>query len=229
MFASFKPYGLDSKTERLLTVQEDMIQRASKLFALYFDAIEGFEQLANASMELNAKLANEVSSSYGLTVTPSTLRKIESLPGTDPSTLGLIPDMFSLSLEECISRRLKSKKNHDAIGNYLLIMLYQYWEDLWRGQISKAFGSKEKKFIKSDFWGYLRVIRICLIHKKEIADKSVQDDFPEMKWFREGEEIVIDRAKVNWIIQRFHTFVIGDLFAEELFQPCKTADSRDWT
>jgi hypothetical protein len=202
MFASFKSYGLDSKNERLLTVQEDMIQRASKIFALYFDAIEGFEQLASASSELKAKLTEEISSSHGLAVSPSTLQKIESLPGTDPSTLGLIPGMFSLSLKDCISRRLKSKKNHDAIGNYLLIMLYQYWEDLWRGQISKAFGSKEKKFIKSDFWGYLRVIRICLIHKKEIADKSVQDDFPEMKWFRAGEEIVIDRAKVRPVLKK---------------------------
>jgi len=30
----------------------------------------------------------------------------------------------------------------------------------------------------------------------------VQDDFPEMKWFRAGEEIVIDRAKVRPVLKK---------------------------
>lgn len=65
--------------------------------------------------------------------------------------------------------------------------------------------------VLSDFWGELRLWRICLIHKRGIADDKAAQETKIFKWFQEGEVVQIDPPKVEQIITEFFKFLYGEL------------------
>jgi hypothetical protein len=52
-------------------------------------------------------------------------------------------------------------------------LLYQYWDDKYRGSIEKA-ARLPKDSIKSNVWGDIRNLRRSIIHKRGIAIDDVE-------------------------------------------------------
>jgi hypothetical protein len=85
-------------------------------------------------------------------------------------------------------RLIPEGRNTVLIGNYMLIALYQFWEDSRGGRIAEAIHAASKNEISSDYWGDMRLIRICLIHKRGIADDDVERRSIRFRWFRQGDQ-----------------------------------------
>ena len=79
-----------------------------------------------------------------------------------------------------------------------VLIIYQYWEDYFRGEIAKQLGVK-KDDILSDIMGDLRLLRHSIVHHGGIALKEIEN-CEVIKWFREGDEIFINENKLKQII-----------------------------
>lgn len=83
--------------------------------------------------------------------------------------------------------------NLRLVGNYCLVALYQYWEENTRPRIAKVFrvGTNE---IRNPLFGDIRTIRNAIIHNKGIATSDVEKN-RFFKWYKRGEEIIIDKQQ----------------------------------
>jgi hypothetical protein len=110
------------------------------------------------------------------------------------------------TLKDLHSRAQPKGENVAALGAFCLIALYQYWEDNWRPRLAEAL-AKPKNEIASDLWGDIRLIRICLIHKRGVADLAVANESKELQWFSDGEAIIIDSPKFSELMARVRNFM----------------------
>ena len=94
----------------------------------------------------------------------------------------------------------KNGTNIRLIGNMCLVMIYQYWEDRYREEIAKSKGI-DKGELTSDLIGDIRLFRTSIIHNNSRAIAEV-DRCKILKWFRAGDEIVIDSAKMDQLIDQ---------------------------
>lgn len=110
------------------------------------------------------------------------------------------------TLRHLHSRTKPEGENVAALGAFCLIALYQYWEDSWRPHLAGALGRKKNE-IGSDLWGDIRLIRICLIHKRGVADAEVAHGSKELHWFAESEPIVINPPRFMELMARVRDFM----------------------
>lgn len=199
----------------IFEIQTEMRDRGAEIFALYFDSIAGYGMLSNHLEEWKKSIAADVDARFGIKVDQDTWKVIEPLKVPAPHGKADRLGEFTRSLVDYRMRLSPDGRNALLIGNYLLIALYQFWEDSWRGRIADALKLTDKNLIVSDFWGDLRLMRICLIHKKGIANPKAENDAKEFRWFKEGDAVVIDPAKVERIIEGFFRFLYGELVEYE--------------
>lgn len=94
----------------------------------------------------------------------------------------------------------KNGTNIKLIGNMCLVMIYQYWEDRYREEIAKS-KDINKGELTSDLIGDIRHFRNSIIHNNGRAIPEV-DRCKILKWFRAGDEIVIDSVKMDQLINQ---------------------------
>lgn len=100
-------------------------------------------------------------------------------------------------------RNRKDGGNSLKLGNYCVVLIYQYWEDHYRGQFAKALGLK-KTDLKWDLMGDLNKFRRSIIHNKSFG-------VPEIKkcevfaWFQPEEAIVINENRFKEILDKIKT------------------------
>jgi hypothetical protein len=215
LLSSFQPYEFSPETETLLELQGEIRRKSAEIFSLYFDSMAGYDMLTRHLSEWQVEQADKMKK-LGIAVDEDTWATLDQLL-VDPPPHGKISRLggFAQTLADYRDRLLPSGRNAHLIGNYLLIALYQHWEDSWRGRIARALKLEDKNTIMSDYWGDLRLIRICLIHKKGIADKDVATKSILFQWFKEGDTIVLDRDRIEAIIVGLFQFLYTELIAFE--------------
>lgn len=208
-------YQTSEKGLAILELQDEMRKKGAEIFALYYDTIAGFEKLTRHLVRSRRKWVTGASG-RALNKTDNILRRLEPLLVRAPphGYRDKFGD-FARTLQDYKDRILPGGRNSALVGNYLIIALYQHWEDLWRGRIADALKISDTNGIKSYFWGDLRLIRICLIHKKGFADAAVASKSTMFRWFKEGQTITIDHQKIEAIIAGFFNFIYVELFGYE--------------
>jgi hypothetical protein len=94
-----------------------------------------------------------------------------------------------------------------TLTSSLLIALNAYWEHTWRPNISVAIGRPNKEnWIQSDFWGEVCKIRDCILHNKAIANKDYEKRAKILKWFKEGDSILITSAMFTAFISQSRAY-----------------------
>ena len=87
-----------------------------------------------------------------------------------------------------------------------LISIYQYWEDYYRSKIATFLSLKKKNDLKSPVMSDVRRLRVSIIHHKGIALRDV-GKCKILKWYKEGDEIFIDRDKLEEIISKIYLYL----------------------
>ena len=198
----------------ILEIQREMMDKGAEVFALFFDSVAGYEMLTRHLAQWKTE-KREALRKAGMALEDEIWKDLACFPISPPHGHESQFGEFTRTLEDYETRILPDGRNGRLIGNYLLIALYQYWEDSWRGRIADALGLSTKDGITSDFWGDLRLIRICLIHKRGIADRDLVKKTVALNWFQEGDQITLDRPKVLQVISGFFGFLYGELLDYE--------------
>jgi hypothetical protein len=208
--SKFQPYNFGDNVEAIVEIQNEMRSIGSEVFSLYFDSVAGYENLSKHFEEWK-KERQDALAKIGVEVDDELWSDLESFPVHPPHGHQSNFDEFVRPLSGYRARLKTEGRNALLIGNYLLIALYQHWEDSWRSKIARALKTDDRNSLVSDYWGDLRLIRICLIHKRGIADSDVANKSRIYQWFKEGDPIFIDGEKIKQIIAGYFTFLYGEL------------------
>src|SRR4030042_2587629 len=100
---------------------------------------------------------------------------------------------------EVKNRNKENGNNVGLIGNFCLVLIYQFWEEEFREGIAKEAGLNNKEELKVDVMGEIKNYRNSIIHHKSKAKKEVINN-KILNWFKQGEFIMIDKQKMNKII-----------------------------
>ena len=177
---------------------KELQNRVYAIVGVYFDATTGFVSNINKIQELQKQQTTEISDEYLLQRKLDELDSVWIIYGEgDPNTSDA--KSFHISTrKEYKKRNSKDGLNYKFLGNMCLVIIYQYWEDSFRGKIAEITNTR-KDNILSDLFGDLRLLRRSIIHHNSIALKEVEN-CKLLKWFKESDEIFIDQKKLLEIL-----------------------------
>jgi len=210
-FASrFEDYEITAYSLALLEIRTEICEKASEIFALYYDSLAGYELLKLNLPNWKAEHAQNLNS-VGFYCDDDTWVTIDTLLlNPPPHGKGLPYVEFAQTLKDYRNRIIHSGRNAQLIGRYLIIALYQYWEDRWRGRIASALGTSHSNIL-SDYWGELRLIRHCLTHNNGIAGRDLVNKCKMFRWFSDGQPIILDQDRIEAVIAGLFQFMYIEL------------------
>lgn len=203
---NFEPLKYTPQEETVLEIQDHMRQVMNDLALVYAQSCHGHALLSERLEQERASLLEQLTETVGNEEAHRIYGQVSQLlfENRVPAEVEAPPAVGTL--EHVRSRTEAKGENTTALGAFCLIALYQYWEDSWRPHLAKVLG-KSKNEIVSDLWGDVRLIRICLIHKRGVADAALANEAKELRWFSEGQTIAIDPPKFGELMARLRDFM----------------------
>jgi hypothetical protein len=205
-FDEFEPLKFTPQQEAVMEIQDEMRRVMNDLALVYAQSCHGFALLAAHLEAERESLLAQLSEMMPRAEAEGVFAHVSQLltENRPPERVAAAPAVGTL--QDLHARNLPEGANIAALGAFCLIALYQYWEDSWRPHLAKALG-RLLKDIGSDLWGDVRLIRICLIHKRGVADADLPAKAKELLWFSEGDPIVIDPPKFIELMARARAFM----------------------
>ena len=172
---------------------EDFLRFLHQTYGLFLDASAAFSQFANHYSETQKKIAKR------LFLSIDELDKKEHFYGNgDPR------DKNSILLHNATQGEVKIRNREGGynicwMGNFCLVLIYQFWEHEFREKIVLESGYKNKDKLKLNIMGEINKYRHSIIHNKGKTIREAKDN-KILNWFKDGEDIMIDKEKMNIII-----------------------------
>lgn len=188
--ASPDPYGVTFMT----TAIEEFWATIDRVYGTYLDANAGFAILGARIRELQSQ---EVVSS-GSSREHLDTRSVFYGKG-DPNSPDAVVQ-HKVAQGRLKARNRKNGENAQFLGAMSVVSIYQFWEDRFRNEIAAELGVLRQD-LKHDLFGDLRLIRIAIIHHGGAAKKEIERCVL-LRWFREGDEIILDEGRVFELITR---------------------------
>lgn len=195
-----------------MNIIEEFEKTVDAIYGAYLDSVEGYSlvksQLEYAQEDqigINRKLKEKNISPnihYNLSIDDFDSSCIIYSEGKKGSENYRILH-YCCTQAEYKERNSPSGRNYRFIGNMSLISIYQYWDDHFRQKIADLLFKKGKNDIKSPIMGDLRFFRQSIIHHQGIALKNVEK-CEILKWYKEGDEIFIDKVKLEEIVSHVY-------------------------
>ena len=179
----------------MIQAAKEFINILDNIYGVYLDSSRGFYLLREESIKTQQFTSKQV----GMSI--ADLDNSISYYGVgDPNKLD------SYVLHECTQGQLKKRNekdgdNYSIIANLCIVLIYQYWEDHYRGQIAKELELPRKNNLKSNIMGDLRLLRTSIVHHKAIAKGEVENCIL-LQWFKKGDTIYVNSKMFESII--FH-------------------------
>ncbi len=110
----------------------------------------------------------------------------------------------SITRHICTKRQLMERNSNEGInrkilGNLIIVQIYQYWEDVFRGKIADAC-RLEKKRVVNDIFGDIRLLRNAIVHNNGYLTIDSVNGIKIFKWFKLHEMIFLNYEKVTEIV-----------------------------
>ena len=163
------PYQFTPEQMAILEVQDDMRRVTNDLALVYAQSYHGYSLLAEHLERSKAALIEQIGQTSSLSEAQAIYDKISGLLISNALPDRLVTPPAVGSTRNLLTRNSVEGENITLLGAFCLIALYQHWEDSWRPRIAKAMAC-DKNELKSDFWGDVRLLRICVIHKRGRQD-----------------------------------------------------------
>lgn len=172
-------------------VLDELISVIDDIYSIYLDSSMGFVQ--------NKRIIEE-SQKTSMTTLNLSQEHLDNLPMTfgagapgDPNTIVL----HQSKQGDFKSRNERGGRNHITLGNLCIVLLYQYWEDYYRGEIANSL-SKGKNEVHSDVFGDLRLLRNSILHHRSISLDDISR-YKIFKWFNQSDVIQLSPEQVDEI------------------------------
>lgn len=188
------------------------LQLVHAINGVYLDGTMGFEQMRRLLVDGQTHARACLQATEPEKATSEYLDGIEFLYGTgDPNT----PEariQHRCTQGEYKARNAKGGANHAFLANVCLVMLYQFWEDRYRGEIAQALG-RRKNQIALPVMGDLRILRRSIIHHAAMALPEVEK-CEVLRWFRRGQPIALSAEQFEIVINAVAASIAQLLVAE---------------
>jgi len=175
------------------------------LYGVFLDCIEGFKK------NYNHLLKHQKETIEKFKVSNPTHANINYLDSTlfiygignpnNPNT----KELHKTTQKTVKERNSFGGLNQILIGNYLLVAIYQYWEDYFRGKIARLL-KVEKNKLTYNIFGDINALRKSIIHHNGLAVKEVENNLI-LTWFKKDDQIYIDDKKFEIIIDEIKKVV----------------------
>jgi hypothetical protein len=106
------------------------------------------------------------------------------------------------TIAERIGRNADCGENATFVGNMVLVMIYSYWEDLYRVRLAQIRGVAKNR-IKSNVMDDIRHLRNSIIHNRGVATTEVQN-CKILRWFSEGDKVFLNQPMFLQMISEVH-------------------------
>jgi hypothetical protein len=97
------------------------------------------------------------------------------------------------------ARNKKGGRNHFRAAEYLVVMLYQYWESKYRAAIANARGI-DPDDVKVPVIGDLRVLRIDILHHRAIVRQETAQKLQIFKRVIAGQRLTLTHNDVEILV-----------------------------
>ena len=164
-----------------------------EIYGIYLDSTRGFHLLREEII----KSQHFVSEKTGMSIVDIDKAKHSYGVGDPRKTDSYILHDCTQSLLK--KRNEKNGDNYAIIANMCIVLIYQYWEDHYRGHIAEELGYTDKNDVKSDIMGDLRLLRISIVHNKAIAKEDVEN-CKLLQWFKKGDIIYVNEKMFENIV-----------------------------
>jgi len=164
------------------------------IYGVYLDATHGFSLALSRIGEVqreNLKLMPDM--------TQEKLDQASYVYGMGDPNLPGARELHTCTQAEIKRRNAKGGPNYAIIANLCVVLLYQYWEDQFRGEIAQVLFGINKDDLKSDLLGDLRLIRNAIVHHRGVATAEISK-CKVLHWFSPGDTVVIGEARFDEII-----------------------------
>jgi len=165
------------------------IEKIDDIYGVYLDSTNGFLLLKKQIENIQMISTHSISKLDG---------KSFIYGKGNPTIKGAYP-LHTCSQGECKERNKLNGKNYQIIAGLCIIMIYDYWEDYYRGKIAEE-NEVNKDDIKWDIMGDLKHFRHSIIHHQGIAISEIKN-CKILRWFEGGDEININKDKMENIIK----------------------------
>ena len=194
---------MNKNYRKLLDLYYEFNDFLFQVHGFYLDSIAGFhsllkhigeaqKQLQSLSSEANQVSVNEVLESIGFSHS--------ALVGKEYAASGV----HFAKTGNVRKRNERNGKNQQFLGAMCLVILYSYWETIFRNKLSEALGLKSKDLL-FPIWGDIKTLRHCILHKSRL-DKGDIKKIEVLTWFCEGDEVIIDQGKFRNLMVAMLTF-----------------------
>ena len=196
------------KKEDINSYISEFLKVIDSIYGLYLDSTLGFKLVENYinNMQKNAmKLIGHA----------ATIAKLDEKAfsyGNGHPERGLI--LHRTTQGELKKRNKKDGPNFKVAGNLLVVQIYQYWEDYYRGKLANLKGL-EKDGLKSDVFGELKEFRASIIHNKGNTTNEQATKTKKFKWFTKGEEIFLTENQVLEIVEAVNEYLVSLKLSEK--------------
>jgi hypothetical protein len=163
-----------------------------QIYGFYMDSVAGFDFLArhiDAEHEQYRKLLNDDKELSSTEFLDTLSFSHDSIVGGNLAKLSI----YFGKKGDIRKRNRRDGSNQQYLGNMCLVMIFAYWETYFRDRLAKALGEKRVE-LTSPLWGDLRILRICILHKKHIQIEDIKK-IQVLNWFETGDKVIINEAK----------------------------------
>jgi hypothetical protein len=181
-----------------MTAKQDFISTAEVIYSIFRDCRRAFElSLQSLNAQQEAMLRDFASKGQRWTIEDLDTKSYHYAIRDEEN--GSVRSAATITQGEWKSKIGKDGTNIRIIGNMCLVMIYQYWEDKYRDEIA-ASKDITKDELSSDLFGDIRHLRNSIIHNNGRAISEVSR-CKILKWFKKDDEVVIDAAKMDYLIE----------------------------
>jgi len=181
------------------TLVAEFEQVLDSVYGLYLDSTMGFAYALQFVGQAESASLAAIRSRDPELATPA---YVDSLPLTfgrgHPNATDAVA-LHQVSIGEFKERMRKGGRNYREIANLCLVLLYQFWEDHYRGAIASALGI-EKNQLTSNLFGDLRQLRRSILHNRALAIPDVRSN-TILTWFKPDDPIQLDERMFEDLVK----------------------------
>lgn len=190
------------------SIIKEYVDTVDSLYGVFLDSCQGFESAKNnfiksqlETMQRNQEIEKHRAPS-DITIYHSSIEALDSaclIYSRGNKSEGNFRRLhYCPTQDEYKKRNSTFGKNYRFIGNMALISIFEYWESSCRNKLAKHH-KIDRKYIKSDILGDLRLLRNSIIHHRGIALPAVEK-CKIFSWYKTKDDIFIDGEQMEDII-----------------------------
>ncbi len=102
---------------------------------------------------------------------------------------------------EVRERNERNGLNTGLLGNFILVMIYSYWDDHFREEVALITGLEKREDLKINVLGDIRHLRNAIVHNRGVATSECETKTIDLKFFKHGDQILIESKIMGQIIE----------------------------